>query len=142
VVDAHVAFDDLGLDALFSDDTARTPRSPVAERVVSWFGTRDPVFRVASAPSPPAPSSTPSIEPGRPVWQHLLATVGAPPAIGVHRSSARESARARAATRGAAGVTDRRRGSSSIPVRAARPSAGPPAGFARACSPRWRRARA
>ena len=40
VVDAHVAFDDLGLDALFSDDTARTPRLPVTERVVSWFGAR------------------------------------------------------------------------------------------------------
>jgi len=78
VVDAHVAFDDLGLDALFSDDTARTPRLPVTERVVSWFGARDPVFRHRLGALAPGAVIAPSIEPGRPVWQHLLATVGAP----------------------------------------------------------------
>src|SRR4249920_587285 len=45
VVDGHVAFDALGLDALFVDDADSLPRLPDVERVVSWFGALDPVFR-------------------------------------------------------------------------------------------------
>ena len=78
VVDACVAFDDLGLDALFTEDAARRPRLPMAERIVSWFGARDPVFRRRLDALAPGAVIAPSIEPGRAVWQHLLATIGAP----------------------------------------------------------------
>jgi len=78
VVADHVAFDALGLDALFSEDAAREPRLPAAARVVSWFGARDPVFRRRLAALAPDVVIAPSVEPGRLVWEHLLATLGAP----------------------------------------------------------------
>jgi len=78
VVDDAVAFDDLALDALFVDDAARTPRLPPAARVVSWFGARDPVFTRRLAALAPGALIAPSVEPGRLVWQHLLATLAAP----------------------------------------------------------------
>lgn len=78
VVDEAIAFDDLALDALFVDDATRTPRLPAVGRVVSWFGARDPVFRRRLAALTPGVVIAPSVEPGRPVWQHLLATIGAP----------------------------------------------------------------
>jgi heptosyltransferase III len=80
VVDAAVAFDALGLDALFADDTVRQPRLPAVERVVSWFGSREPSFVRRLAALVPGAIVAPSVRPGRPVWQHLLDTVGASPA--------------------------------------------------------------
>jgi hypothetical protein len=78
VVDEAVAFDALGVDALFVEDDARPSRLPPAARVVSWFGARDPVFTRRLAALAPRAVIAPSVEPGRPVWQHLLATVNAP----------------------------------------------------------------
>ena len=79
VVEGHVAFDALGLDTLFSDDDARPPRLPPGARVVSWFGARDPVYRRRLATLAPDAVVAPSVEAGRAVWEHLLATIGAPP---------------------------------------------------------------
>jgi glycosyl transferase family 9 (putative heptosyltransferase) len=77
VIDRHVAFDSLGLDALFVNDASRAPRLPAASRVVCWFGARDATFArrlTALAPgavvAPPAPA-------GGTVWEHLLGTVDA-----------------------------------------------------------------
>ena len=78
VVDDHVAFDALGLDALFSEAGTRAPRLPPVARVVSWFGARDPVFRRRLVALVPGAVIAPSVEPGRLVWEHLLATIGAP----------------------------------------------------------------
>jgi len=79
VVDEHVAFDALGLDALFTGDASRAPRLPSGARVVSWFGAREPVFKQRLLALAPDAVIAPSVEPGRPVWEHLLATIGAPP---------------------------------------------------------------
>ncbi|HEX9819431.1 MAG TPA: glycosyltransferase family 9 protein [Methylomirabilota bacterium] len=79
VVDGHLAFDALGLDALFVDDPARRPRLPDAERVVCWFGARDPVFVRRLAELVPGAGVASSVGDDRPVWEHLLATVQAPP---------------------------------------------------------------
>jgi hypothetical protein len=76
VVEHEVAFDHLGLDALFTEDGA--PRLPAVELVVSWFGARDPVFRRRLASLAPGAVMAPSVEAGRPVWEHLLATIGGP----------------------------------------------------------------
>ena len=56
VIDRHVAFDGLGLDALFTDDASRSPRLPDASRIVCWFGARDATFtrRLASIPTNPS----------------------------------------------------------------------------------------
>jgi len=79
VVDGHVAFDALGLDALFVDDADSRPRLPAAERVVSWFGAHDPVFRRRLKAHAADAVVVPSVGEGSPcVWQHLLDTVGAP----------------------------------------------------------------
>jgi hypothetical protein len=79
VVDGHLAFDALGLDALFVDDPARRPRLPDAERVVCWFGARDPVFVRRLGELVSATGVAPSVGDDRLVWEHLLATVRAPP---------------------------------------------------------------
>ena len=79
VVDRHVAFDSLGLDALFVDNPGRPPRLPPLGRVVCWFGARDPGFvRRLTALVPGAVLATPSGD-GGPVWKHLLGSVGAGP---------------------------------------------------------------
>jgi ADP-heptose:LPS heptosyltransferase len=78
-VDRAVPFEALGLDGLFGPE----PRDPApllreATRVVSWFGARDPDFvRRLSALVPDAVVA-PSVGGGRPVWEHLLASVSAP----------------------------------------------------------------
>jgi hypothetical protein len=79
VVDAHVAFDGLALDALFVDDAPARPRLPETGRLVSWFGARDPVFVRRLTTLVPGAVVAPSVGHGRPVWEHLLATIGAPP---------------------------------------------------------------
>lgn len=78
VVDAHHAFDDLRLDALFVDDPTEAPRLPPVGRLVSWFGVRDPVFVRRLRERVPDAIVAPSVGEGC-VWEHLLATVGAPP---------------------------------------------------------------
>lgn len=82
VVDGHRAFDALGLEPLFVDDGAPAPVPAVraASRVVCWFGARDPVFvRRLREAAPGAVVASPTGDGTRPVWQHLLETVGAPP---------------------------------------------------------------
>jgi hypothetical protein len=78
VVERHVAFDALGLDALFVDDTASRPRLPDAARVVCWFGARDAVFVRRLTGLVPATVVAPSVAGAGRVWEHLLATVGGP----------------------------------------------------------------
>jgi len=79
VVDGHVAFDALGLDALFVDDGDSQPRLPAVERVVAWFGALDPVFRRRLKEHVADVVVAPSVGEGSAcVWQHLLDTVGAP----------------------------------------------------------------
>jgi heptosyltransferase III len=75
VVDGHVAFDALGLDALFVDDAARPPRLPPHGRLVCWFGARDPDFvRRLTRLAPGAVVASPTGDAGS-VWAHLLDTV-------------------------------------------------------------------
>lgn len=79
VVDRHVAFDGLGLDALFVEHAERRPRLPAAARLVCWFGARDAAFvRRLTALVPGATVAAPAAE-GAVVWEHLLATAAAPP---------------------------------------------------------------
>jgi heptosyltransferase-3 len=78
VVDAHVAFDALGLDALFVDDETRRPCLPALARLVCWFGARDPVFVRRLTALVPGAVIAPSIGGAPPIHAHLLATVGAP----------------------------------------------------------------
>jgi ADP-heptose:LPS heptosyltransferase len=79
VVDEAVAFESLGLDALFVDDRALASRLPAVERVVCWFGARDAVFTRRLRTVAPDAVIAPAVITGRPVWEHLLATVDAPP---------------------------------------------------------------
>ena len=78
VVDGHVAFDALGLDALFVEDDDSLPRLPAVERVVCWFGARDPSFVRRLTHCVPDAVVAPSAIAGACVWEHLLHTVGAP----------------------------------------------------------------
>jgi ADP-heptose:LPS heptosyltransferase len=104
--DAALDFESLRLDTLFAGEGS--PRLPEAERLVCWFGARDADFvrRLSARASRTvvAPSTTPE----RPVWAHLLATVGG----AADRAPARVSndlvARGTAAVR-AAGVDPSRR---------------------------------
>jgi hypothetical protein len=79
VVDRAVPFEALGLDRLFGPE----PRDPVpllreATHVVSWFGAGDPDFvrRLSALVSDAVVVR--SVGHGRPVWEHLLASVSAP----------------------------------------------------------------
>jgi heptosyltransferase-3 len=77
VVDRAVAFDALGLDALFVEDPARLPRLPTVGRLICWFGARDPVFTRRLGALAPGAVVALSAAPDRLVWEHLLATTGA-----------------------------------------------------------------
>jgi hypothetical protein len=77
VVDGHVAFDALGLDALFVSDADSRPRLPAVERAVCWFGARDPVFVRRLTECVPGAVVAPSVVAGVPVWEHLLKSIGA-----------------------------------------------------------------
>jgi ADP-heptose:LPS heptosyltransferase len=79
VVDGHIAFDALGLDALFVSDADSPPHLPVVERMVCWFGARDPTFVRRLTECVPNAVVAPSVGEGACVWDHLLQTVGAPP---------------------------------------------------------------
>ena len=86
VVDRAVDFEALGLDALFeiepagaelgwparcADDLRR------ATRVIAWIGSREPRFVRRLTSLVPGAVVAPSVGAGRPVWEHLLDTVGA-----------------------------------------------------------------
>jgi ADP-heptose:LPS heptosyltransferase len=79
VVAEHVALDALGLDALFTPGPDRRPRLPETSRLVCWLGARDPGFVQRLTDLVPGAVVAPSAVAGRPVWAHLLDTVGAPP---------------------------------------------------------------
>lgn len=75
-VDASVRFDALRLDALFAED-APTSVSPVlrdVERVVCWYGARDPDFVRRLRDLVPDAVVAPSVPETGTVWEHLVAT--------------------------------------------------------------------
>ena len=77
VVDRALAFDTLGLDALFTDapDARVVDRLSAAARVVCWFGARDADFvRRLREAAPNAVIAPPAA--AAPVWRHLLQSVG------------------------------------------------------------------
>ena len=78
VVDRAVAFEALGLDALFVDDAACRPRWPPIDRLVCWFGARDPTFARRATTLVPGAVVAPSVGDQGPVWEHLLATIAGP----------------------------------------------------------------
>jgi len=78
VVEGHVAFEALGLDALFVADRDRLPRLPAVERMVCWFGARDSIFVRRLTDCVPGAIVAPTVREGACVWEHLLQTVGAP----------------------------------------------------------------
>jgi len=86
VVDRSLDFELLGLDSLFapegggpehewparcSEDLRR------AARVVAWVGSREPSFVRRLTALVPGSIVAPSVGAGRPVWEHLVGTVGA-----------------------------------------------------------------
>src|SRR5262245_43022050 len=77
-VDQAVPFDVLRLDTLFVEDDAAIPSDVVrhGQRVICWFGSRDPIFtRRLRALLPDAIVASPSGDGADAVWRHLLATV-------------------------------------------------------------------
>ncbi len=81
VVDRDVAFDTLGLEALFAnDDPPERLRTLVTDaRVVSWFGAADTTFaRGLRALAPDAVISSTRPPPATAVWRHLLASTDPP----------------------------------------------------------------
>jgi len=67
-------FDALRLDALFAG--GGEARLPPAERVVCWFGSRDPDFVRRLSALVPNALVAPSTSNDRDVWEHLRASVG------------------------------------------------------------------
>ncbi|MGH7309328.1 MAG: glycosyltransferase family 9 protein [Candidatus Rokuibacteriota bacterium] len=83
-VDGTRSFDGLGLQTLFVEDDAPPSLEALraARRIVCWFGSRDAVFaRRLRALAPDAVVASPTGDGARLVWQHLLATVHAAPAV-------------------------------------------------------------
>jgi hypothetical protein len=81
IVDGHLDFESLGLGPLFVEDgpAPRLPAMKDVARVVCWFGARDPVFaRRLNDVAPGVVVASPTGDGVNAVWQHLLATVGAP----------------------------------------------------------------
>lgn len=83
VVNDAVAFDTLGLQALFTDDplVADTPLArhlSTIARVVCWFGARDAQFTRRLRALSPGVMIAPATTSGTSVWEHLLRTVGGP----------------------------------------------------------------
>jgi hypothetical protein len=83
IADRALAFDTLGLDALFSDaplaaDAPLARHLTEGARVVCWFGARDAGFtrrlRALAPDAIVAPATTSTAL----VWEHLLRTVGGP----------------------------------------------------------------
>ena len=84
IVERSVAFDSLGLDALFESGSRQADRGWPARcagdlrragRVVSWFGSRDADFVRRLTGLVPNSVIAPSVGVDRPVWEHLLETV-------------------------------------------------------------------
>ena len=98
VVDRAVAFDALGLDALFVDDPTRCPRLPPLGRLVCWLGARDPVFIRRLTALVPGAVVAPSVPEHGLVWEHLLGTLGAPPGEWCAPAAVPDRARADGAT--------------------------------------------
>jgi ADP-heptose:LPS heptosyltransferase len=73
--DAACEFDSLRLDALFAGDGRAA--LPDADRVICWFGARDAAFAQRLRAQAPGAVVAPSVSTGL-VWEHLLATCGAP----------------------------------------------------------------
>jgi len=73
-VDAAQDFDALRLDALFAGEDGA--HLPAVDRLVCWFGARDPDFARRLSALVPGAVVAPSISNDRDVWAHLLATVG------------------------------------------------------------------
>jgi len=80
-----VDFEALGLDALFEVEPVERRRAwPVrcadelrrATRVVAWIGSREPGFVERLTTLVPGSIVAPSVVAGRPVWEHLVDTVG------------------------------------------------------------------
>jgi ADP-heptose:LPS heptosyltransferase len=82
VVEGHVRFERLGLDQLFVGEPAADGLETVraAERVVCWFGSRDPGFARRLATLSPGAIVDAAWTPDELVWRHLVASVGAAPA--------------------------------------------------------------
>ena len=81
LVDRALAFEALRLDALLAgeaDDVAAEVRS--AGRLVCWFGAHDAGFVARLTALGPGAIVAPPYASGRAVWEHLLGTVGVPPA--------------------------------------------------------------
>jgi ADP-heptose:LPS heptosyltransferase len=79
LVDRHLAFEGLGLERLFVTDGASPDALRAATRIVCWFGARDGVFaRRLAEVAPGAVLASPTGDRVGLVWEHLLATVGAP----------------------------------------------------------------
>ena len=86
VADRSVDFEALGLDALFQDEAIGRDREwPTrcaddlrrATRVVAWIGSREPRFVERLTALAPGSIVAPSVSAGRPVWEHLVESVGA-----------------------------------------------------------------
>jgi hypothetical protein len=81
IVDGHLDFEGLGLGPLFVDD-GPAPSLPALNgvtRVVCLFGARDAVFtRRLNEVAPGLVVGSPTGDGVNTVWEHLLATVGAP----------------------------------------------------------------
>jgi len=93
VVDRAVDVESLGLDALFAAAPGGQAREwPArcaqdlrrATRVVAWIGAREPAFVERLTALVPGSIVAASVGVGRPVWQHLVATLGATEAGGDH----------------------------------------------------------
>jgi ADP-heptose:LPS heptosyltransferase len=82
LVDAALSFDGLGLSALFTREplaAALVERLAPFDRVISWFGAREPTYRErlgAATRDVVVASPVPGDESAMPVWRHLLATIG------------------------------------------------------------------
>ena len=84
IVDRNLAFETLGLEALFTegDAPARLRQLLDGARVVSWFGTSDPAFaRRLRALAPGASVAAATAADGASVWEHLVASLDAPPSV-------------------------------------------------------------
>ena len=75
-VDAAQDFEALRLDGLFAGEPGA--HLPAVDRLVCWFGARDPDFARRLSALVPGAVVAPSVSNERDVWEHLLATVGGP----------------------------------------------------------------
>src|SRR5262249_22928054 len=90
VVGRAVDFESLGLDALFAAAPGGGPSEwPArcaeelrrATRVIAWIGSREPAFVDRLTTLVPGSIVAASVGVGLPVWEHLVATVGATDAV-------------------------------------------------------------